>query len=69
MAATGLFIGEVPTVDIKDGIVTLSIYGGDRVYCLPVSIVRASVEMLRRRLDEWDREQLGKLVKMPPGAH
>lgn len=69
MATTGLFIGEIPTCTIENGIVTLSIYGGDRVYCLPVSTVRATIEMLRRRLDEWDREQLGKLVKMPPGAH
>lgn len=69
MATTGLFVCEVPNIDITDGIVRLSIQNGDRVYCLPVSTVRASVEMLRRRLDEWDREQTGKLVKMPPGKH
>lgn len=69
MGTTGLFICEVPTVEFIDGIVRLSIQNGDRVYCLPVSTVRASVEMLRRRLDEWDREQAGKLVKIAPPGH
>lgn len=75
MGATGLFIGEVPNIEIRDGIVRFSIFGGDRVYCVPVGTARASVEMLRRLLADWDTEQKAKIApcvgcqNVPPGNH
>lgn len=47
-----VFVAEVPTIKIEDGLVRVTSYG--RVYFMLPSTARAWGEDLRRKMDAWD---------------